>query len=68
MSHQIKPQTWRSLKAHSHGAIFSECDCVFIHRIEWVVWMSMILFTLLDCDLIKKCSRTQKKSHHVNGP
>ena len=35
-----------ALKAHSHGAIFSECDCVFIYRMEWVVWMSMILFTL----------------------
>ena len=22
------------LKGHSHGAIFSECDCVFIHRME----------------------------------
>ena len=27
----------------------------------------MLLFTLQDCDLIKKCSRTQKKSHRVNG-
>ena len=35
-----------SLKAHSQDAIFSECDCVFTHRMEWVVWMSMILFTL----------------------
>ena len=28
----------RDLKARSHGAIFSECDCVFIHRMEWVVF------------------------------
>ena len=57
-----------SFKAHSHDAIFSECDCVFIHRMEWVVWMPMTLFTLSDCDFIKICSRTQKKSHRVNRP
>ena len=57
-----------ALKVHSHGAIFSECDCVFILRMEWVVWMSMMLFTLYNCDLIKKCSCTQEKWHRVNGP
>ena len=35
-----------TLKGHSHGTIFSECDCVFIHRMEWFACMSMILFTL----------------------
>ena len=48
------------VEVHSHDATFSECDCVFLHRTEWVVWMSVILFTLEDCDLIKKCSRTEK--------
>ena len=57
-----------SLKTYSHGAIFCECDCVFLHCMEWVVWMSMILFTLSNCDSIKKCSRTKEKSHRVDGP
>ena len=42
----VRSQIYNRLKALSHGAIFSECDCVFIYRTEWVVWMSMILFTL----------------------
>ena len=29
-------------------AIFSECDC-FLYRMQWVVWMSMILFRQCNC-------------------
>ena len=38
--------SWTALKARSHGAILSECDCVF----QWVVWMAMRLF--LWCDIL----------------
>ena len=36
------------LKARSHDAIFCECDC-FLYRMQWVVWMSVILFRRCDC-------------------
>ena len=39
------------LKARSRGAIFSECDCDFFYRMQWVVWMSMILFRWCDCNV-----------------
>ena len=41
------------MKAHSYGAIFFWVRLRFYrHRMECLVWMSMILFTLWDCDLI----------------
>ena len=34
------------IKVHSNGTFFTECDSIFIRRIEWVVWMSMIIMFL----------------------
>ena len=30
---------------------FSESDCDFFYRMQWVVWMSMMLFRWSDCDV-----------------
>ena len=40
------------LKARSHSAFFSDCDCDSFHRNKWVTWDSMEVFTLCDCDNI----------------
>ena len=36
---RVKDLNIGQLKAHSHGTIFCECDSIFLHCIEWVVWM-----------------------------
>ena len=40
------------LRARSHCAIFSGCDCDSSYRNKWVVQDSMEVFTLCDCDNI----------------
>ena len=38
------------VKARSHCAIFSDCDCDYSYRNKWVVQDSMVVFTLWNCD------------------
>ena len=63
------------LKACSHCAIFSDCDCNSSYRNKWVVQDSMEVLTLCDCNNITNsyvthnkqkpnCSRNQKKKTH----
>ena len=55
-------------KARSHGAIFSECDCIFTSNRSLTVWtVSLTSIQPIPCD-VQKRSRTQKKLHRVNAP
>ena len=67
------------IKAHSHYAFFSHCNCDSSCRNKWVAQDSMEVFTLCDCDnitnsYVTQCkqktnrSRNQEKSHCVNKP
>ena len=70
--------TSESLKARSHGAIFNDCDCVFLYRmyifyiacngLYWCQWHCSDCAPAIFSNLIKKRSRTQKKTHRVNRP
>ena len=41
-----------TLKAQSHVAFFSDCDCDSSYRNKWAVQDSMEVFTVCDCDNI----------------
>ena len=45
---------WWVFKARSHGAIFLNATAIF-YRMQWVVWMSVRLFVLLQWYLYVRC-------------
>ena len=37
------------VRARSHGTM---CDCDFLRYRNWILWLLMTLFTILECDVI----------------
>ena len=56
------PNSHGGMKARSHGVIFCECDC----DKKWVVWMSMRLFILSDCNAFV-CVMSQMNGLHTHS-
>ena len=55
-----------SLKARSHGANFFLNATAIIYRIQWAVWMSMILFRWCDCDVFL-CAMSHMNRFHTHS-
>ena len=55
----------QAFRAHSLCVIFYECECDSSYRFKWVVWHSMEVFTLCDCDNIRNSYLAHYKQKQI---